>query len=416
MEADRGVTSSAPAVPGSEIAAAADGGSAARSWLRLGRDGRLTAYASCADGLVRWTESAPGSDIWHGPDLFPVEGWAGRFTLAQDFNGFVWFAGTRLREGAPGGRELIIATQYQTGRPLGDWRAVGNPFPERKRDQGHAAERGQAPGQAPGQGRSQDPGQDPGQDPAGVESGAPLPPPGDPIVLPDGTGALHILSTRFGVGARGRTRRADGAWANWADYQGKWVRGAVVPLVTAQGRAEFLVTFRGGASYWGQDMPGSDFRWLGRMKADAVEGTYSAYETGAGTGTYFWRHPADGGVIAYRPQARAGVAPALMPLGGAGGVGPVDVARTRIGGYDCTVLLQRGAEGYPEIAAYPTEGEQYGTWWAPVGDRCAGLPALSPDARGAVTIAMIDMDGGLLIARQDQTDPGLAFGPWCRVG
>lgn len=29
---------------------------------------------------------------------------------------------------------------------------------------------------------------------------------------------------------------------------------------------------------------------------------------------------------------------------------------------------------------------------------------------------MIDMDGGLLIARQDQTDPGLAFGPWCRVG
>ncbi|WP_329105820.1 hypothetical protein [Streptomyces sp. NBC_01439] len=299
MEADRSATSAAPAVPGSEIAAAADGGSAARGWLRLGRDGRLTAYASCAEGLVRCTESAPGSDIWQGPELFPVEGWAGRFTLAQDSNGFVWFAGTRYREGAPGGRELIIATQYQTGRPLGDWRAVGNPFPERKRDQARGPE--QLPGQE--------------QPESGAESGAPLPPPGDPIVLPDGTGALHILSTRFGVGARGRTRRADGAWGNWVDYQGKWVRGSVVPLVTAQGRAEFLVTFRGGASYWGQDAPGSDFRWLGRMKADAVEGTYSSYETGPGTGTYFWRHPADGGVIAYRPQAPAGPAPALMPLG-----------------------------------------------------------------------------------------------------
>ncbi|MFB7258728.1 hypothetical protein [Streptomyces nojiriensis] len=381
MEADRGATSAAPAVPGSEIAAAADGGSAARGWLRLGRDGRLTAYASCAEGLVRWTESAPGSDIWQGPELFPVEGWAGRFTLAQDSNGFVWFAGTRYRDGAPGGRELIIATQYQTGRPLGDWRAVGNPFPERKR-----------------------------------EGEEPPPPPGDPIVLPDGTGSLHILATRFGAGVGGRTRRADGKWGNWVDYQGKWVRGAVVPLVTAQGRAEFLAPFRGGASYWGQDAPGSDFRWLGRIEADAVEGTYSSCETGPGVGTYFWRHPADGGVVAHRPQAPAGASPVLMPLGGAGGVGPVDVTRTRIGGYDCTVLLQRGSEGYPEIAAYPTEGEQYGTWWAPVGSRCAGLPALSLDARGSVAIAMIDLDGGLLIARQDLTDPGLAFGPWCRVG
>lgn len=290
-------------MPGSEIAAAADGGSAVRGWLRLGRDGRLTAYASCAEGLVRWTESAPGSDVWQGPELFPVEGWAGRFTLAQDSNGFVWFAGTRFREGAPGGRELIIATQYQTGRPLGDWRAVGNPFPERKREQGRGPEQPQGQEQP-----------EPGAE-SGADSGAPLPPPGDPIVLPDGTGALHVLTTRFGVGARGRTRRADGVWGKWADYQGKWVRGSVVPLVTVQGRAEFLVTFRGGASYWGQDSPGSDFRWLGRMKADAVEGTYSSYETGPGTGTYFWRHPADGGVIAYRPQAPAGPLPALMPLG-----------------------------------------------------------------------------------------------------
>lgn len=189
-EADRGATSAAPTALGSGIAAAADGGSAARGWLRLGRDGRLTAYASCAEGLVRWTESAPGSDLWQGPELFPVEGWAGRFTLAQDSNGFVWFAGTRYRDGAPGGRELVITTQYQTGRPLADWRAVGNPFPDRKQDDGE-----------------------------------PQPAPADPVVLPDGTGALHVVTTRFGAGVRGRTRHADGIWGNWADFQGKWVRG-----------------------------------------------------------------------------------------------------------------------------------------------------------------------------------------------
>ncbi|MFJ3723674.1 hypothetical protein ACIPYQ_14030 [Streptomyces sp. NPDC090045] len=379
-ETGRGVTSATPAVPGSEIAAAADGGLAARGWLRLGRDGRLTAYASCSEGLVRWTESAPGSDLWQGPDLFPVEGWAGRFTLAQDSGGFVWFAGTRHRDGAPGGREFVIAAQYQTGRPLSDWRAVGNPFPEPE-----------------GEAESQ-------------------PPPGDPMVVPDGSGSLHVVATRFGVGVRGRTRHADGKWDDWADYQGKWVRGSVAPLVTAQGRAEFLAPFRGGAAYWGQDGPGSGFRWLGRMEADVVEGTYSAYETGPGRGTYFWRHPADGSVVAYRPLVPAGAPRALMPLGGAGGAGPVGVVRARINGYDCTVLLQRGAGGCPEIAAYPTEGEQYGAWWAPVGERCAGLPAIALDARGAVTIAMIDTDGGLCVARQDLMDAGLAFGSWCRVG
>ncbi|MGW0749727.1 hypothetical protein [Streptomyces sp. NPDC002587] len=376
-ETGRCATSGAPAVLGSEIAAAADGGHVASGWLRLGRDGRLTAYASCAEGLVRWTESAPGSDVWQGPDLFPVEGWTGRFTLAQDSSGFVWFAGSRQCDSAPDGREFVIAAQYQTGRPLSEWRAIGSPFP---RQEGEA------------------------------------PPPGDPMVLPDGTGSLHVVATRFGAGVRGRTRRADGIWGDWSDYQGTWVRGPVVPLVTSHGRAEFLAPFRGGASYWRQDAPGSAFRWFGRMEADAVEGTYSCHETGPGSGTYFWRHPADGGVIAYRPQTAAGAASGLMPLGGAGGVGPVGVVRTHVNGYDCTVLLQRGAEGHPEIAAYPTEGEQYGAWWAPVGDRCAGLPALALDAYGAVAIAMIDVDGGLCVARRDLRDPGLAFGAWRSVG
>ncbi|MFJ3857526.1 hypothetical protein ACIPRL_14960 [Streptomyces sp. NPDC090085] len=377
-EADRGVLPAEGAVPGSGIAEAADAGHLAPGWLRLGRDGRLTAYASCAEGLVRWTESLPGSDVWSGPEVFPVDGWPGRFTLAQDHNGFVWFAANLHRDTAPGGRELVVAAQYQTGRPLGDWRSLGNPFPERGEE--------------------------------------PQPEPGDPVVLPDGAGALHVLATRFGTGVRGRTRGSDGAWGTWQDYQGKWVRGAVAPLVTSQGRAEFLSPFRGGAAYWSQGAPDGGFRWLGRMEADAVEGSYSSFETAPGSGTYFWRHPADGSVVAHRPQAAVGRPPAFMPLGGAGGVGPVGVTRARINGYDCTVLLQRGAEGHPEIAAYPTEGEQYGAWWAPVGDRCAGLPAIARDARGSVTIAMLDTDGGLRIARQDPADQGLAFLPWTRVG
>ncbi|MEU9234745.1 hypothetical protein [Streptomyces subrutilus] len=378
-ETDRGAAAGEPAVPGSEIAAAADGGHAAPGWLRLGRDGRLTAYASCAEGLVRWTESAPGSDLWHGPDLFPVEGWSGRFTLTQDAHGFVWFAATRHRDGAPEGREFVIAAQYQTSRPLSEWRAMGNPFPP---------------------------------------ADASAPEPGTPVVLADGAGSLHYFVTRFGVGVRARTQGKDGSWSAWADHELRWVRGAVVPTAQGRGRVGFLAPFRGGAVQLGQEKPGEGaFTWLGRMEADAAEGTYSSIETSPGVATHFWRAPADGAVIACRPPGTGVVTTGgFMSLGGAGGVGPVGAVRTPINGYDCTVLLQRGAEGYPEIAAYPTEGEQYGTWWAPVGDRCAGLPAVALDARGSVTIAMIDTDGGLRIARQDLAAEGLAFGPWRRVG
>ncbi|OKK17732.1 hypothetical protein AMK16_21060 [Streptomyces sp. CB00455] len=361
------------------MAAAADAGHAPAGWLRLGRDGRLTAYASCAEGLVRWTESAPGSDVWHGPDLFPVEGWTGRYTLAQDHNGFVWFAAGRRRDGAPDGRDFILAAQYQSGRPLSGWRAVGNPFP------------------------------------AGDES---APAPGAPVVLADAAGSLHYFVTRFGVGVRARSQRADGAWGDWSDHQLRWVRGAVVPLGLPQGRVGFLAPFRGGAVQMGQEKPGgSGFGWLGRMEADAVEETYSSCETSPGTLTHFWRDPVDGGVVACRPQGVGAVTKSgFVSMGGAGGVGPVGVVRAPVNGYDCTVLLQRGAGGHPEIAAYPTEGEQYGAWWAPVGDRCAGLPAIALDARGRVTIAMIDTDGGLCVVRRDPTAEGLAFGSWRCVG
>ncbi|GAA1374026.1 hypothetical protein [Streptomyces beijiangensis] len=362
---------------GSEIVAATDGGHAASNWLRLGRDGRLTAYASCADGLVRWTESSPGSDHWQGPELLPVEDWHGRFTLSQDSDGFISFAGMRHREGMPGGLEFIVATQYQTARPLSAWRPVGNPF------------------------RTNEP----------TLSGL-----GDPVVLTDGAGLLHVVGARFGQGVRGRTRSTDGAWGKWTDLDGKWVRGSVVPLVTSEGYGEYLTPFRGGAVYVRQERPGAAFKWRGRVHADAVEGTYSSYETSPGIGTYFWRHPADGSVVAYRPRSAAGQASALMPLGGAGGVGPVGIVRTPVNGYDCTVMLQLGAEGYPEIGAYPTEGEQYGAWWAPVGDRCVGLPAMGIDGLGAVTIAIVDMDGGLRVARRDLSEVGLAFGAWRRVG
>ncbi|WP_338675198.1 hypothetical protein V1460_21090 [Streptomyces sp. SCSIO 30461] len=376
--ADRGFATAVRGVPGSSIAEALrEGATPTARWLFLGKDGRLSAYCPVPEGIVRWTESAPGSTEWTGPELFRVDGWTGRAFLSQGSDGLVYFAGMRHRDGAPGGREIVLATQFQTGRPLSSWRSVGNPFP----DDAYTAERL-----------------------------------GEPSVAADASGALHVFVHCFGHGVRARRRDPGGMWGPWTDMGNRWVRTPLAPVATSLGSVQALATFKDGVVHWAREAPGEDFRLLGRPSGHVVELTHTGCETGRGSVTFFWRHPA-GAVVAYRRQQGGQGAPgALTSLGGDGGEGPVGVVRHPINGYDCTVLVQRGAHGGPEVAAYPTEGEHYGAWWAPVGEPCVGLPSVQVDGMGRIVLAMIRPDGSLWLSRQSMLDRGLSFEAWRGVG
>lgn len=366
-------------LPGQEIAAAVEEGSTPTArWLFLGHDGRLTAYCSVREGIVRWTESEPGSSEWAGPELYRVAGWSGRAVISQGPDGFVYFAGIRHRDGAPGGREVVITTQFQTGRPLNEWRSLGNPF---------RAEDATAAG------------------------------PGVPTIAADTSGALHVFLHSSGHGARTRRRDPGGNWGPWTDLGDTGVRSPVVPVSTSTGSVQAFAAVEGGAVHWAREASDKAFRLVGRPAGHAVELTHTGCETGPGRVTYFWRHPANGGVVAYRPQGSQGNSPGVLTsLGGDAGEGPVGVVRALINGYDCTVMVQRGAGGGPEVAAYPTEGEAYGTWWAPVGESCIGWPAVQVDGMGRVVLATIRPDGSLWLARQNMLEQGLAFEAWREVG
>ncbi|MEU1157166.1 hypothetical protein ABZ369_29720, partial [Streptomyces sp. NPDC005918] len=74
--------------------------------------------------------------------------------------------------------------------------------------------------------------------------------------------------------------------------------------------------------------------------------------------------------------------------------------------------LARG-EDQP-VAAFPTEDEEAGLWWAETGEPCLGAPSLALDARGRVVMAAIGLDGTLRLARQ-KAEPGLALEAWAAV-
>ncbi|MCD0485951.1 hypothetical protein LO771_27070 [Streptacidiphilus sp. ASG 303] len=348
----------------------------APQWLALGRDGRLSAYATAGAALVRWTEQTPGSDVWTGPDTLPLPDGAVEVTLAQDPDlGYVHLAALR-----PGGAEgvrsqILVATQFQSGRPLSEWHPLNLP---------DAVEQ-----VTPGQ-------------------GAPR-----LAVGPDNE--LMLFFQHRGKGLWVRIRDTQGRWNWWKGMQGQWISAPVAARAGSDGSAELLAPYGKGAVHWRRPAAGKPFERLGQPEAKADVRSYVALETAPGRATWFWRTQ-DGGVHAWRAPADGDGPSEPAAVGCTAGSGPVAAARTLVDGHDCTVLVQRGADGRAEVAAYPTEAEESDVWWTPTGGPGTGTPGMLADGSGRLTLASIGPEGGLSICRRKDDEDGLAFGAWRSVG
>ncbi|MEV7611549.1 hypothetical protein [Streptomyces sp. NPDC089799] len=351
-----------------------DGGAAALgpvtgSWLVTGKDGRLTAYAVAHGGLVRWTETVPGGPEWTGPEFFPAPDLT-HLTLAQGQDGYVHFVGRR-RQVVDGVERITFhhALQYQTGRPLGPWASLGPLY--QNEDMARTA--------------------------------------GVPTAAVDVNGGLHVFVRNFGKGVHSRNQDGKGKWTKWADIKGSGTLDGATAFSTFGGRVQLLAPAEKRVSLWSQSEPGKgpaakaeDLPFLGQP------GSAGAVETAQDRVTWFW-HAVDGsGVIAYR----AGVG--VMALGGGPAAhGAVAGTRAYVDGYDCTILAFRGAGGRTALAAYPTENETAGLWWAETGEASVGTPGLTVDAQGRIVIACISTAGELLVTRQ-KDNMGLSLGRWMR--
>ncbi|MGQ4490912.1 hypothetical protein ACN6LM_001800 [Streptomyces sp. SAS_281] len=344
-------------------------------WLFTGRDGRMTAYGTSAHGLVRWTESAGGTELWSGPEFLDVPHWAGRVAMAQSREGYVCFAALQDKDGSQG---IAVATQYQTGRALTGWHSLGLP-----KGQGTAF------------------------DDTLVHS--PL------IAVNPATGSVHVLASLSGSGVFRCSRKPEGDWGTWKPVTDRGYPSEPGVVMTEGGPLEVLAIGTGGADHWVGTSKGR-FQLAGSMQTPVVSGSVTAHETGPKRATYFWRYPGDGSLVAWRrPDGRQPAGGGLMTLGGAGGTGAPSVTRALIGGYDCTVLTQTGADGAVEITAYVTENEGYGMWWAQVEGLGAQNPQVAVDGAGRVVVAALDSEGSLIVARQNLAMEGLGFGPWVRA-
>lgn len=351
-------------------------------WLFTGGDGRLTAYASGAAGPVRWTESRQGG--FEGPSAFEVPDWGGPLALAASREGYVYFAG--LRRAAHGGTpHVILSTQYQTGRPLADWRDLG----------------------APGMPSATD---------GGSGDGDPIVA-GPAVVVNQVSGSVHVLVSLLRGGIVRRSRTGDGRWGRWKNVTDQPYTGEFTAQMPTGGALQVLAQNAAGSMDRWVLVKGGGAELRDRFAMAVTDGTQTALDTGGKRATYFWRYPGDDSLVAWRAQGK-GTPGGVMALGGMGGWGRPGVGRGVIGDYDCTVLAQAAAHGGIEVTAYVTENEGYGTWWAPIGGDADEPrdPQVGTDGAGRLVVAAFDRTGALLLARQDRAQSGLAFGPWHREG
>ncbi|WP_460106313.1 hypothetical protein [Streptomyces sp. YKOK-J1] len=339
------------------------------SWLLRGNDDRLAVYALVEGGVHRWTETAVGGGFRSGPDFFPAEGLTA-LAVAQGANRYAHFLGRReTRQGGGVPKvDLLYAVQYQSGRTLGDWRSLGNPY----RDPKDAASLGV------------------------------------PAAAVDGQGTVHVFVSGGPGGVMLRRESKSGAWEAWQDLRGGAVAGVPAAAANSAGLVEVLAPGNRSVMRWVQTEAGAVLRRAQDLMPAPAPGSAALLETAPGVFTAYWSEQSGTGVYAQRPGEWA------LPAGGAPGEGAHATLRARVDGYDCTLLAHQGRTGTAVLGVCGTGGESGGLWWTDTGMPCAGPPALALDGLGRVVMAMVAPDGGVLVNRQ-RPEPGLTLSDWERL-
>ncbi|MCQ4210628.1 hypothetical protein [Streptomyces longispororuber] len=338
-------------------------------WLIRGRDGRLCAYAYAPgdDAIVCRTELAPGGP-WSPPRtvggdqrLHPA--------LALDQGGDTYVHLVSWRPTVPGEAGLVHSTHFQSHLAALDWTPIGHPNKKGDRT-------------------------------------------GPPAVAVDAQGRAHVFVRNKGGGVSMRAQLEKGGWGPWRDLKGKGVRGELAAVAGESGLITLFAATADGLLRWRQEKPGETPVVDEKPRPATVRpDTLSALATSAERTTLFFTDD-DGALCAWRGDEDP------VRFLDAAGPGPVAAVRCRLDDVDCTLLAQRAHGGRVAFAAYPTELESAGAWWAESGP---ALPpgarvALAEDANGRVVAASCvpgDPDRMHLTRRKDEA--GLALEAWRQV-
>ncbi|WP_330307984.1 MULTISPECIES: hypothetical protein [unclassified Streptomyces] len=331
-------------------------------WLIRGRDGRLCVYLLSEAAVRCRAERGPGGPwdpqrtVGGAQRLHPV------LAVGQGPDGYAHLVSWRPTVTGESG--LVHSTHFRPRLAALDWNSIGHP--DKKGDRT-----------------------------------------GTPAVAVDAEGRAHVFVRNKGGGVSMVAQKAKGGWDPWRDLKGRDVHGDLAAVTGESGRVELYAAVPDGILHWRQEEPGAQPVLQEALETPVRPGTLRALATSPDSTTLFFTDER-GDLCAWRSGSKP------VPLLAAAGPGPVSAVRCELDGYDCTLLAQRSASGRVAFAAYPTEEESAGAWWAESGPQ---LPAdaqvsLAEDDAGRVVAASLAPGSGDLLLTRRKPEPGLALEAW----
>jgi len=329
------------------------------SWLLPGTSGALTAFTVLNGQAARWTETAPGSGRWTGPDLLgggplvpalapaassgqavsgPTQPATGPVLLAQ-----------RIDELGPHGhdhRRTVRLWQH------GAWTDLGTP-----------------------------------------EHGSRMRQLGVPVAARERGGALRVFARTSGKTPATRVQRSDGSWTPWHNLGGAAAQEGLASITLADGRIELYGAGHSSLLRWYQRTPGGPFAFDATLQLPAPGTPPAVVQAADGTVVVVYRLPGNGEVVAFtRAHGSSRFTAKPVALGGQGGVGPVRLVAlpgSRL------AVVQRNDAGIAALTVVrlpfsgpPPVWNRYGPWLTQV-------PSAALDARGRLVLAGVRADAGL---------------------
>ncbi|WP_230194382.1 hypothetical protein [Streptomyces coriariae] len=334
-------------------------------WLIRGRDGRLGVYLMSDDAVLCRAERTPGGP-WEAPrrvggdqKVYPAS------AVGQGADGYAHLASWRPTVKGEAG--LVHSAHFRPHLAALDWTPIGHPNKKGDRT-------------------------------------------GTPAVAVDAQGRAHVFARNIGTGLCMVAQKEKGGWDPWRDLKGQGVEGPPIAVTGESGCVQAYAAVSGGILHWSQKAPGTQPVLQEPLKTPVRPRTLRALATSPEHTTLFYTDDS-GDVCAWRPGADP------VPVLAAAGPGPVAAIRTELDGHDCTLLAQRSASGRVAFAAYPTERESAGAWWAESGPQLPAdaVVALAKDHEDRVVAAALSPSTGLLQLTRRKDEPGLALMAWRTV-
>lgn len=316
-------------------------------WAQPDATGALTAFAVLDQQAAMWRETAPGSGRWQGPVLLGGGPLLPGVSASLAPDGHWQLLAERIAELGPNDhdrRRTIVLFEQRTGR----WSDLGTP-----------------------------------------ETGSRMRQLGTPIAVRGGDGSLRMFARTANRTPGTRLQKPNGAWTPWLDLGGHPVQEGLSAVALPDGRIELYGSGRLSPVRWYQNRPGAPFTQDTALRLPVPGTPPSVVRLDDGALLLVYRLAGNGQVAGFR-RAPGSDQWTQVPLGGQGGIGPMQLL-TLPGGL---LLAQRNDAGTASVGRLTSRPVAPPPWEAR-GPWLVQQPAAAMDAHGRVVLTGLGPDARL---------------------